>query len=192
MQPKASKRALEWLRQNKAARLAGHPALRLGLVGPYPLSPHLSSLAQVPHYYNIGPNSAREYDIHTHWPWNHEQYAHLFCSSSPVRQDCSHSVTKGISVTKSTESLYRPPYQIMKSENGCRVVSCITFGLVSLCLCPVVSLSKALKLHQLQGHCAPDPTLLSCWKDELYPSGMNHKHIIISMTLYTLTKHCLT
>lgn len=61
----------------------------------------------------------------------------------------------------------------------------ILFGLVSVWLCPVISVSKALKLHHHGGHSAPDPPLLPCWTDELYPSGINNESqtYIIPMTL---------
>lgn len=49
LQPTAFKEAEPWNGTwgSKVARLAGHPELRVGFVGLYPLSPHLPSLARV-------------------------------------------------------------------------------------------------------------------------------------------------
>lgn len=61
----------------------------------------------------------------------------------------------------------------------------IVFGLVSVYLCPVNILKQGTETTSAQRPQAPDPTLLPCWTDELYPSGINNESqtYIIPMTL---------
>lgn len=85
---------------------------------------------------------------HSHWPWNDEQYAHLFCSMFPMRLDWC----MGISVPKTIHFLQ---YDFLLKYRHIQIVwQYQAYYLATWpCVCPAILDSRAVNISSE----VPDP-----------------------------------
>lgn len=85
---------------------------------------------------------------HSHWPWNDEQYAHLFCSMFPMRLDWC----MGISVPKTIHFLQ---YDFLLKYRHIQIVwQYQAYYLATWpCVCPAILDSRAVNISSK----VPDP-----------------------------------